>query len=263
MRRTRGQHDHVQMHGALAFLVLAVATMVVPQSGYAAPRLRPPASPAPPAPPPGAVPDLRRAVEARLRAVETPPGADELKVLGAGVPEALLAIAADPKAEILVRARATSALGFFPSAVVRERLLAMLAPAGPEAPPATQGELLLARKAAMALGWQAAGVKEVAGLLEHGDADVRIDAAFALGLTRLPAAAERLRVRSVVEKDTRVQRQIERQLRVLDEAIGKAGGKTGNQERGKGSAAAGERDRGPRVVEPQDPRGDPVRRDRP
>jgi hypothetical protein len=232
--------------------LVASAILAAPLPLCAAPSIAVPL-PAPPAP--SAASDLRRSVEARLRAVETPPGADELRALGPGVADVLLALAVDPRVEILVRARATSALGFFPTAAVRERLLAMLAPAGKGAPPGPRGDLLLARKAALALGWQAAGVKEVAILLEHADAEVRMDAAFALGLTRLPEAVARLRGRSLVEKDTRVQRQIERQLRILDEALAKDGAKG----RGKDGPEADARDRGPPVIEPPDPRRDPMR----
>jgi len=48
---------------------------------------------------------------------------------------------------------------------------------------------------------------------------VRIDAALALGLTRLESAAELLRQRLPAEKDARVRTQIGRQLRVIEAAL--------------------------------------------
>jgi HEAT repeat protein len=79
---------------------------------------------------------------------------------------------------------------------------------------------LFLRKAALSLGWVGGtGAADVlAPLLDHGDADVRLDAAIALGLTRSRDAADWLRVRFDVEKDPRVRAQIGRQLRILEQA---------------------------------------------
>jgi HEAT repeat protein len=55
-------------------------------------------------------------------------------------------------------------------------------------------------------------------LLDHEDPEVRLDAAIALGLTRLAPAADLLRKRMDVEPVPRVRSQMGRQLRVIEDA---------------------------------------------
>ncbi len=75
----------------------------------------------------------------------------------------------------------------------------------------------LLRRAATSLGWQGgARVVDVLGpLLESADADVRLDAAAALGLARSREAETPLRARLAVETDAAVRRQIEAALKAV------------------------------------------------
>jgi HEAT repeat protein len=118
-----------------------------------------------------------------------------------------------------MRARAVSALALAPSWASREFLGKLV---GSTAMAKDAADLLLIRRAAMALGWQGgpAAPPLLAGLLEHTDPEVRVDAALALGLTRLPHAAELLRSRLDVESDGRVRGYISRQLRIVENALG-------------------------------------------
>jgi HEAT repeat protein len=172
------------------------------RSGEAAPPARPP----------------RAKVEQALRAHDLGPSETDVAALGAGVDHVLIAIAGDAKADALLRARAVSALAYCRTIAARKLLAQMV---GEKANAAVPGERLLARKAALALGWL--GGPDVppllAPLLTHADSDVRIDAALALGLTRLDSAAELLRQRLPQESDGRVRAQIGRQLRVIEAAL--------------------------------------------
>jgi HEAT repeat protein len=158
----------------------------------------------------------RSAVEAKLRAYEAG-GASGWQALGPGADEALVEIARDSKVDILVRARAVSALGYFPTAPSRRFLEQTIAAAD-------GADRLLLRRAAVALGWIGGqGVTgRLAPLLQHDDPEVRMDAAIALGLTRLPGAADVLRKRIDVEPVPRVRAQIGRQLRVIEDALAAA-----------------------------------------
>jgi hypothetical protein len=182
----------------------------------AAPAARPAEKPSLPAR--AAASSLRARVDARLRAQERPPTPGELAALGPGVDAALVEIAADPAVDLLVRARATSALAYASTPAARNFLERVLVDKGA----ATEaGERLLLRKAALALGWIASTgtPTRLEPLLGHADPEVRIDAALAIGLTRLPGAQEPLRRRLALEKSDRVRRQIDRQLRLLEAAL--------------------------------------------
>ncbi len=125
-------------------------------------------------------------------------------------------IGGDGKVELLIRARAIAALAYFPTSVGRKFLEETIAGKRAATEP---GDRLLLRKAAVALGWMGGlGVPEKLGpLLDHGDPDVRLDAAIGLGLTRLKSAADLMRKRFDIEPSPRVRSQIARQLRVIDE----------------------------------------------
>ena len=163
-------------------------------------------------------PTGREAVMKLLAASERAPTQKELRALGVDVDRQLVAIAEDAKVEPKMRARAVSALGFVPTAVARAHLNKRV---GQVEAARDATDLLLVRRAAVALGWQGgpAVPPVLAGLLAHADPDVRTDAAVALGLTRLASAADLLRARLDVETDARVRGHISRQLRVVEDSL--------------------------------------------
>ena len=163
----------------------------------------------------------RAEVEVRLRANTLPASATDWRALGTGVDEILIAIAGDPKADLQLRARAVTALGYvstrpgraFLEAVVKDKTSSKDA-----------GDKLLLRKAALALGW-AGGTRvpaQLGPLLDHPDPDVRLDVAIGLGLTRSEEAADLLRKRFDVETVPKVRSQIGRQLRLIEDAAAEA-----------------------------------------
>jgi hypothetical protein len=161
----------------------------------------------------------RPSVEARLRSYKPDPAA--WRALGPGTDEALIEIAGDGKAELLLRTRAVSTLSYFPTPATRKYLEKTI-----DARTASQdpNDRLLVAKAAVALGWLG-GVQvpaRLAPLLDHPDPEVRLDAAVGLGLTRLPSAAEELRKRLDAEPVPRVRAQISRQIEVIEASRGPA-----------------------------------------
>lgn len=170
-----------------------------------------PAAAAPKAP---AGPVTRATVEARLRSYQPDPTA--WRALGPGVDRHLRDVAADTKIEALVRSRALSTLAWFPGPEARKLLETTVESKASSSDP---GDRLLARKAAVALGWLGgARVPLVlAPLLDSQDPEVRLDAAVALGLTRLPAAADLLRDRLVIETAPPVKAQISRQIQLIED----------------------------------------------
>lgn len=159
----------------------------------------------------------RVAVEARLRANTQPSSAAEWRTLGAGVEEALLALAGDSKVDLQVRGRAVSALGLVSTRSGRAFLEGVVK----QGAASDDGDKLIVRKAAVALGW--IGGASVPGqldpLLHHSDPDVRLDAALGLGLTRSAEAAAMLRARFEVETVPKVRSQIGRQLALVEQAL--------------------------------------------
>jgi HEAT repeat protein len=162
----------------------------------------------------------RAAVEARLNTFHNDSAAG-WQALGPGADLALVEIGGDAKAPALVRARAVSALGYFPTAPARRFLEQTLDGKATATDPTDR---LLLRRAAVALGWLGGlGVTARLGpLLAHADPEVRVDAAIGLGLTRLAISADLLRKRLDVEPLPRVRSQIGRQLRVVEEALAAA-----------------------------------------
>jgi hypothetical protein len=166
---------------------------------------------------PAARPD-RATIETRLRANTLPQAAGDWQSLGTGVDEVLVAIAADPKADLQLRAHAVSALGVVstrPGRAFLEEVVKQKASAK------DAGDKLLLRNAALALGWAggAAVPAQIGPLLDHADPEVRIDVAIGLGLTRSEEAADLLRRRFDVETVPKVRNQIGRQIRIIDEAV--------------------------------------------
>src|SRR4051812_31699391 len=117
------------------FLLLMTSAALLPHLAVAKPAAGPRAT--------------RGAVEARLRSYE-PGNASGWQALGPGADEALVQIGRDPGVEVLIRARAVSALGYFPTAPSR-RFLEQTVASGANA--AAAADRLLLRRAAVALGW--------------------------------------------------------------------------------------------------------------
>ena len=161
--------------------------------------------------------DGRSPFEAYLAAHDVPSAA-ELRALAKAPEDALMAIASDTRAEGLIRSRAVAALRLVPTPGV-QGFLGKLIQAKAKATDAS--ERLLVRRAAVALGWMAGpGAAEKLDLLfDNEDAEVRLDAAIGLGLSRAATAATCLRRQLAVETVPRVRDQIERQLRALGEPL--------------------------------------------
>jgi len=119
----------------------------------------------------------------------------------------LTALAADRGASETVRGRALAALAYARTARVHAFLENFIIE---RTPSSVALDHLLVRRAAVSLGWQGgARVTEiVAPLLEGTDAEVRLDAAAALGLARSRDAEAPLRARLAVETDPAVKRQV-------------------------------------------------------
>ena len=126
----------------------------------------------------------------------------------------LTLVAADRAASESVRGRALSALAYARTPRVHAFLENFIVEKTPSSTPVDR---VLLRRAAGSLGWQGGArvVEVLAPLLDNGDADVRLDAAAALGLTRAREAEAPLRVRLTVETDAAVRRQIEAALKAV------------------------------------------------
>ena len=161
--------------------------------------------------------DSRPRFEAYL-ATHDVPAAGELHALAAAPENVLMAIASDVRADGLLRSRAVAALRLLPSAGVHVFLVKLIQ-AQAKATDAT--DRLIVRRAAVALGWMSGtGAAETLALLfDNEDAEVRLDAAIGLGLTRAATAVTPLRRQLAVEQSPRVRDQIERQLRALGEPL--------------------------------------------
>lgn len=163
----------------------------------------------------------RAALEARLNKAGGALSAGEASAMGRRETQLLFAIVDDRAGEAVLRARATTTLGLVRSAAAHDFLENLIIRKLPSSDPTDR---LLLRKAAVALGWQSGPrvVDTLAPLLEHGDPEVRLDAAVGLGLTRNQAALQPLRDRLTREDDANVRRQLETQLRLLTETLAPA-----------------------------------------
>jgi hypothetical protein len=128
----------------------------------------------------------------------------------------LIAIASDLAVERLTRARAVAALRLLPSPAVQDFLCQLVQS---KAKTTDTTDRLLLRRAAVTLGWLGgADAPEVLALLfENDDAEVRLDAALGISMTRASSALGLLHKQLAVESSPRVREQIQRQLLALGE----------------------------------------------
>lgn len=164
----------------------------------------------------GKASDGRSKFEAYLAGHDVPL-AEELRALAKSPEDPLMTIASDTRVDGLIRSRAVAALRVVPTKGVQS-FLGKLIEAKAKATDAS--DRLIVRRAAVALGWMVApgAAEKLALLFENEDAEVRLDAAIGIGLTRAETAATLLRRQLAVESVPRVRDQIERQLRALPES---------------------------------------------
>jgi hypothetical protein len=124
----------------------------------------------------------------------------------------LTTVAADRAASETVRGRALAALAYARTSRAHAFLENFIVEKTPSSAPIDR---VLLRRAATSLGWQGGArvVEVLAPLLDHSDADVRLDGAAALGLSRAREAEAPLRARQAAETDAAVRRQIEAALK--------------------------------------------------
>jgi HEAT repeat protein len=153
-------------------------------------------------------------VQARLEKAARGLSARDVADLGAGAGGVLARIADDKTVAAPIRLRAMAALAYARAPASHDFLESYLARQRSSRDPIDRA---LLRKAAIALGWQSGPrtVEALAELLDHDDAEVRLDTVVALGLTRTRRAEKPLRDRLAIETDAGVRAQIESQLRVL------------------------------------------------
>jgi HEAT repeat protein len=141
-------------------------------------------------------------------------GPGDLQRWAAAADGILTALAADRAESETVRGRALSALAYARTSRVHAFLENFIIGKTPSSAPVDR---ILLRRAAASLGWQGGArvVEVLAPLLDNNDADVRLDAAAALGLARAREAEAPLRARLGVETDAAVRRQIEAALKAV------------------------------------------------
>jgi HEAT repeat protein len=141
-------------------------------------------------------------------------GPGELQHWAAVADGILTAVAGDRAVSETVRSRALSALAYAKTSRARTFLENFIIEKTPSSAPIDR---VLLRRAATSLGWQGGTrvVEVIAPLLDNNDADVRLDAAASLALTRAREAEAPLRARLTVETDPAVRRQIEAALKAV------------------------------------------------
>jgi hypothetical protein len=156
----------------------------------------------------------RAEVQARLARTGRGFSAGDVADLGSGAGGLLAQIADDKAVAPPIRLRAMAALTYARTPATHDFLESYLVRQRTSRDPVDRA---LLRKAAIALGWQSGPrtVEILAELLDHEDAEVRLDAVVALGLTRTRRAGKPLRDRLSIEPDVAVRAQIESQLRIL------------------------------------------------
>lgn len=141
-------------------------------------------------------------------------GPAELQRWAATADGILMTLAADRAASETVRARALAALAYARNGRAHAFLENFVIE---KTPSSDRVDRLLVRRAAVSLGWQGGPrvVEVLAPLLESADAEVRLDAAAALGLTRARQAEAPLGARLAVETDPGVKRQLEAAVKAV------------------------------------------------
>ncbi len=164
--------------------------------------------------PPHAKPSPRAELEAALAKGASPA---ELQHWAATADGLLMTLAADPAVGETVRGRALAALAYARNGRAHAFLENFVIE---KTPSSDRLDRLLVRRAAVSLGWQGGArvVEVLAPLLDSTDADVRVDAAAALGLTRAREAEAPLRARLAVESDAAVKRQLEAAVKAVTAA---------------------------------------------
>ena len=143
--------------------------------------------------------EKRDAVMTLLNAYEAPVSQTDLQALGDGVDAELMAIAADSSVPHTRRARAVTALQYYPTAEVRTFLEAQF----------EGDDALLQRKAVYSLAaWGESAMPQLQAALASDDVQMRVAAARALGNVRGAAATTALRERLKEEADDVVIRAI-------------------------------------------------------
>jgi HEAT repeat protein len=177
-----------------------------------------PASPASAPSPGGGKPSDEQSKVVVYLAAHDVASAEDLQRLATTPEKVLMDIASDAHVEGIVRARAVAALHLVGSHEA-QAFLSKLVQSKAKATDAT--DRLILRRAAVVLGWMAgAGAAEdLAQLFDNDDAEVRVDAAIGIGLTRAETAATLLRRQLTAESAPRVRAQIERQLHALDQVL--------------------------------------------
>lgn len=154
-----------------------------------------------------AAPVDRDALLDLLNAYEEAPSAAELEALGSGVEAELLAVAVDEAVPLTRRARAVSALRFYPSGSVRSFLESQLAAGTDE---------LVRRKAIYSLAaFGSAALPPLTGALADPDVQTRIAAANAIGTIGGSSARSALKAQLGAEKDPAVKDAIQAAIRSM------------------------------------------------
>lgn len=148
--------------------------------------------------------ELRAPVLALLDGVEDVPEATQLRAMGDGVGPELLELAQDPGLAPTRRARATHALGWFPTDKHRDWLSSTLQGDDP----------MLARKASYALvnGWGDAAIPLVQPALASTDVQLRLASVRALGSLGTEPARQALTARLDLEQHAAVKDLIRQSL---------------------------------------------------
>ncbi len=142
----------------------------------------------------------------------------ELRAYGTSVDLQLIDVARDTQRSLAQRRAATRALGLVATRTARDYLGRLIAAGGTDR---HEQDVALVRTAVLALGTMRdeAALDLLVPLLGHRDPDVRLDAVAAIAGARLPSSIDILESYLRAEKDARLRRKAEKQLRVLRQAL--------------------------------------------
>lgn len=158
-------------------------------------------------------PSHKEAVMAALQG-STPLTPARMAELGPDADLALIDVLRDGKLSATVHGRAVDGLAASGSKVARDHLVRVAMATG-------EVELTVLRRALLGLGWLRDGraPEIIAPWLDHASAQVRLDAAVALALTKTEAAIDLLTRHNRNEKDTNVRKKIDRLVKRLQEEM--------------------------------------------